>query len=289
MHKKILLLGSTGKMGIALSDVFSDKYEVVGKNSRDFDANNFEEVRKLINHNKPDILINTVAFLGIDPCEKEPQKALQLNTLLPKFLAELSNEHKFLLVHFSTDAVFNNKKSCFYTESESPSPLNIYGFTKFGGDCFVEAIAKRYYIFRISVLFGETQKDTQFVEKMLQKAMRGDKILRVSNDIISSPTYSRDAAREIKRILDKGSKFGIYHLANRGKASLYELIKEVVKVLGLDVKIEQASYKDFPYVGIKNTCTPLRSKKLKSLRPWKEAVNEYCKRVREKYRKDNIC
>ncbi len=288
MSKKILLLGSTGKMGTALTDIFSDKYEVIGKNSRDFDANDFEAVRKLIKENKPEILINTVAFLGIDPCEKEPQKALQLNTLLPKFLATLSNEYNFLLIHFSTDAVFNDKKSGLYVESDNPAPLNIYGFTKFGGDCFVEAIAKRYYIFRISVLFGETEKDTQFVEKMLSKAMHGDKVLRVSDDIISSPTYSRDAASQIRCILDKGEKFGMYHLANRGRASLYDLINEVVKVLGLDVKVCPASYKDFPYLGTKNTCTPLKSEKLESLRPWKEAVKEYCQRIREKYRKDNI-
>jgi len=287
MRKKILLLGSTGKMGIALADVLSDKYEVIGKNSCDFDANDFKAVRKLINENKPEILINTVAFLGIDPCEKEPQKALQLNTLLPKFLATLSNEHKFLLIHFSTDAVFNDRKGDFYVESDYPAPLNIYGFTKFGGDCFVQAIAERYYIFRISVLFGETKKDTQFVEKMLNKALHGEQVLRVSHDIISSPTYSRDAAAQVKSILDKGSKFGIYHLANQGRASLYDLIKEIVEVLGLDVKVQPASYRDFPYLGTKNTCTPLKSEKLESLRPWKEAVKEYCQRIREKYRKDN--
>lgn len=288
MRKRVLLLGSTGKMGIALADVFSDKYEVIGKNSRDFDATDFEAVRRLINENKPDILINTVAFLGIDPCELEPQKALQLNALLPKLLAKFSNEYKFLLVHFSTDAVFNNKKNGFYSEFDNPAPLNIYGFTKFGGDCFVEAISKKYYIFRISVLFGETQKDTQFVEKMLNKAILGDKVLRVSDDIISSPTYSRDVAKEIRRILEKGNEFGIYHLANKGKGSLFDLIKEVVRILGLDVKVEPASYKNFPYLGIKNTSTPLKSKKLKSLRPWKNAVNEYCQRIKEKYRKDGI-
>lgn len=288
MRKKILLLGSTGKMGIALTEALSGKYEVAGKNSRDFDAADFEAVRKLINDNKPDILINTVAFLGIDPCEKEPQRALQLNTLLPKFLAELSNEKDFLLVHFSTDAVFNDRKSGFYGESDPPCPLNIYGFTKFGGDCFVRSIARSYYIFRISVLFGETQKDTQFVEKMLNRAIEGNKVLRVASDIISSPTYSRDVAGEIRSILDSGKKSGIYHLANKGKASLYDLMKEIVKGLGLNVKVEAASYKDFPYLGIKNTCTPLKSEKLEFLRPWKEAVKEYCRRIKEKYRKDNI-
>lgn len=280
MRKKILLLGSTGKMGIALSYVLADKFEVIGKNSRDFDATDFEAVRKLINDNPADIVINTVAFLGIDPCEKDPQKAFILNTLYPKLLAEISRKKDFLLIHFSTDAVFNDEKNDFYTESDQSYPLNIYGFTKLGGDCFIKSIAKKFYIFRISMLFGETTKNTQFVEKMLELVKKGNKLLKISNDIISSPTYSKDAAKEIKRIIENKYGYGIYHIANEGKATLYELMNEIVKQLNLKVKIEPASYTDFPYIGIKNTCTPIKSCKIPSLRHWKEAVKEYCECIK---------
>ena len=108
MNKKVLLLGYTGKMGLALSEVFSDGYLCEGKNSKDFDASDFAQVRHLIESSKPDIVINTVTLLGIDLCEQEAQKAFRLNTLYPKFLAELSKEYNFLLIHFSTDAVFND-------------------------------------------------------------------------------------------------------------------------------------------------------------------------------------
>jgi len=281
MAKKVLLLGSTGKMGTALREVFASGYSVIGKNSKDFDALNISQVRGLIEEIKPDILINTVALLGIDPCEKEPEKALRLNTLYPKFLAELSKEKSFLLVHFSTDAVFNDEKGDFYSESDRPCPLNIYGFTKYGGDCFVQAIAQHYYIFRISLLFGETNKDTQFVEKMLQKVREGQNFLRVSDDIFSSPTYSKDVAKEIKRIIEADYPFGIYHIANEGKASLCELMQEIIKNLGLSVKVEKASYKDFPHSGRKNTCTPLKSEKISLLRPWRDAVKEYCCNIKK--------
>lgn len=285
MRKKVLLLGSTGKMGIALIDIFSAGYEVIGKNSRDFNAADFAQVGRLINNTKPDVVINTVAFLGIDPCEKEPGKAFILNTLYPKLLAGLSNENNFLLIHFSTDAVFNDEKNGFYTEADQPYPLNIYGFTKLGGDCFIKSLAKEYYIFRLSVLFGEAVKNTQFVEKMLQKVNEGSKLLKISSDIISSPTYSKDAAREIKRILENKYEFGVYHIANEGKASLYELMKEIVDYLDLDVKVKPVSYKSFPCIGIKNTCTPIKSDKIPNLRHWKEAVKEYCDCIKTNYKK----
>jgi len=277
----ILLLGSTGKMGTAIEGVFEDGYSITGKNTSNFDALKFEQVRNLIEENNPDIVINTVAFLGIDPCEEDPHMALTLNTLYPKLLAELSNEKRFLLVHFSTDAVFdNNEKGNLYSESALPRPVNIYGFTKYGGDCFIQAIAKEYYIFRISVLFGEAVKHIQFVEKMLLKIKEGSKSLKISDDIISSPTYSKDIAREVRRIIEASYPYGLYHIASGEKASLFELMKEIVENLNLDVRIEKASYKDFPFVGTKNTCTPIRSEKVNSLRPWREALKEYCTTIK---------
>lgn len=276
MAKKILLLGHTGKMGTALKEVFEDGYTIIGKNSADFDALDFDQVKDLIDKTSPDIVMNTVAMLGIDSCEKDPEKAHRLNALYPKFLAELSNNNNFLLVHFSTDAVFNDEKQDFYTERDFTSPLNVYGSTKYRGDCFVQDAAKQYFLFRISVIFGEASKHNQFVEKMLLKVKEGKKPLKISDDIVLSPTYSRDAAREIRRILEEPLPFGLYHIANEGKASLYDLMNEIIKNLSLDATIEKASYKDFPYIGRKNTYTPLKSDKIRPLRHWKEAVKEYC-------------
>jgi len=282
MRKTVLILGSTGKMGSALSSVLPKKYKVIGKNSNDFNADDFNSVEHLIKRSKPDIVVNAAAFLGIDPCENDPQKAFLVNTLYPKFLAQLSNKIGFILVHFSTDAVFSDRKSGFYTESDRPIPLNIYGFTKFGGDCFIQSIAAKYYIFRIPVLFGISAKNTQFVEKMLQKISTGCRLLTISDDIVTSPTFSLDVAREVLRTIEKQRKFGLYHVANSGRASLFELMREIVKCLKLDCRVVPASYKDFAYVGVKNTCTPIKSTKIPGLRHWKKAVKEYCCKVQIK-------
>jgi len=280
MAKKILLLGYTGKMGVACREVFKADYELDCKNSGDFDAGDFERTQVVVEQSSPDIVINTVAFLGIDPSENEPNRAFRLNTLYPEVLAKLSRELGFLLIHFSTDAVFNDEKGDYYIESDCPAPLNLYGLTKFGGDCMVRSHAENYYIIRIPVLFGESTKNDQFVEKMLQRVRQGQTTLKISDDIISSPSYSLDVARKIKRIVKDDLPPGLYHLANEGKASLYDLMAEVVKNLGLDVSVERGSYNDFPFVGIKNTCTPIRSEKIDASRPWQEAVSEYCDKIK---------
>ena len=267
-------------MGVALRDIFQKEYSVIGKNSKDFDARDFHQVRGLIEKIGPDIVINTVVFMGIDACEKEPEKTLIINSLYPKLLAELSNQMGFLFVHFSTDAVFNAQKRDFYTEIDTPRPLNLYGLTKYGADCFVQAIAKHFYLFRVSLLFGETTKKTQFVEKILQQVKEGHKRLRIADDIVFSPTYSKDAALEVRRIIEDSFPFGLYHIANEGKSSLYDLIKEIFDNLDLEIDVDRASYTDFPFLGIKNIFTPLKSEKLDCLRPWKEAVKEYCTKIK---------
>lgn len=275
--KKILLLGDTGKVGNAIRSVMSKDFIIIGKNSSNFDPYNFKFIENVVQEEKPEIVINTIAMMGIDPCELDPAKAFLLNAMLPKALAELSAKYNFVLVHFSTDAVFNDSKHDFYTEADTPSPLNIYGATKYSGDCLIQALAVRYYIFRISVLFGHTEKRNQFVEKMLQKVDEGAKLLRISKDIISSPSYSIDIASKLKFFLKNNEKYGLYHIANEGKASLFDIIKYITEYLRDDIVVEDASYLDFPFLGIKNTFTPLKSMKTSPLRPWKEAIEDYCK------------
>lgn len=279
MAKRVLLLGCTGKMGTALHDAFAAEYSLIRRNSGDFDASNFAQVKTLVEETSPEIVLNTVAHLGIDPCEKNPEKAFRLNALHPKFLAELSKEKGFLLVHFSTDSVFDGNKNDYYVESDTPKPPNVYGVSKYGGDCFVRAIAEKYFLVRVSILLGEVTKNNQFVEKMLLKARLGQTSLRIADDIVQTPTYAYDVARKIKMLIEDSSPFGLYHIVNEGKASLFELMEEVVAGLGLDVTLERASHRDFPSVGIKNTHTPLTSEKIRPLRPWRDAVRAYCEKL----------
>ena len=277
--KIILLLGGSGKMGNALKDILQDSYKVIAPTSSILDVREINEVKKFIKNINPDIVINTVAFLGIDPCEVNPEKAFQLNTIFPWELAKFSNEFNFLLIHFSTDAVFadidTNKDA--YSESDIPSPNNIYGMTKLGGDIKVKQTASRYYLIRISVLFGLSEKSNQFVEKMLSMIQNGSEEISVSNDIICTPCYNKDVALEVRNIFENKYDYGLYHVVNKGKASLYELMVEILCSLNIGIKIKPVSYKTFPYIGTKNLRTQLKTERLTPMRDWKDAVKEYCK------------
>lgn len=276
MSSRILLLGDTGKMGSALKETLQPDHTVIGVSSRDFDACDFDQVRAVVDRVEPEIVVNTVAFLGIDPCEREPERAYRLNALYPRCLAELAAQKDLLLIHFSTDAVFDDEKQDYYVESDAPMPMNTYGKTKHDGDCFIQSMARRHYIARIPVLFGRTTKNNQFVEKMIAKIRGGADILSISDDIVSSPTYNRDVAGQVKKMIEGNIPYGLYHLCNSGKASLYELMREIVENLDMKVVLRKASYKDFDHIGRKNTFTPLRSEKLEPLRSWREAVKSYC-------------
>lgn len=276
-QRKVLLFGGSGKLGTAIYNAFCHSYTVVTPKREQVDVRESLQVQKNIDDIKPDIVINAVAFNGIDASEADPHQALQINTLFPKQLAKLSISHDFLLIHLSSDAVFSGNSADYYLEDSQADPINMYGFTKYGGDCFISAIAKRYYIARISTQFGITPgKKHQFVEKMLEQIYLGNKNLRISDDIIASPSYSKDVAERLKNLFEEQSPFGLYHVANEGQASLYELINELKQIMGLDTAITPVSHTTFPSAGLKNRSTPLKSNKIAPLRHWRQALIDYC-------------
>jgi dTDP-4-dehydrorhamnose reductase len=255
---------------------FSTDHLVLGRNRGEFDAEDLDGVTRLVCEERCDLVVNAVAFVGIDQAEREPARAFAVNALFPGRLAELSAELGFTLVHVSTDAVFSGRESGAYLEDDCPRPINMYGLTKHAGDCLVQAATERHYLVRIPLLFGESPKGAQFVEKMLARARGGQRRLDISADIVCSPSYSLDVAERIRTLVAEGAPFGLYHVANDGQASLHELMAEVVARLGLDVEVRPASHRDFPSVGRKNTWSVLRSAKIPPLRPWREAVRDYC-------------
>ena len=197
--------------------------------------------------------------------------------MFPEVLATLSNERNFLLVHFSTDAVFPDKQKGYYVESDNPDPVNLYGLTKLGGDRYIVGIAKRFYLARVPLMFGACNRSSQFVEKMVLALKGSSDDLRVANDIVSSPTFSKDIAEEVLRLVKEDYEYGEYHIANSGRASLHDLVTEIATLLGVSIqRVQTASYKEFPFVGTKNRYTPLASEKLPPIRSWRSALAEYC-------------
>jgi dTDP-4-dehydrorhamnose reductase len=277
---KVLILGDTGKLGQALREAFAPDFEVCGSGpSSGFDAGDPGQVRRLLESTRPRIVLNAVALNGLDACERNPDQALRLNALLPKELAADSRALGFKLIHFSSDTVFDGRKRAGgYVESDSPCPINVYGLTKFGGDCFIQAEATDFLLFRLSVLAGTPGRNPQLIEGMIARAQAGE-ALRVAQDIVCSPSSARDVASAVRQAVLEGRPSGLYHLANAGCASLHELIREVLLALGLDVPVQPVSHQEFPSLARKNPYTVLETEKGPALRPWQEAIRDYCRHL----------
>ncbi len=273
--KKMLLLGGSGKLGTAIQQVFAPRWTLRALSSQDFDAAQPDSLLVQLEDFRPDLIVNCVAYLGIDPSEADPQAAFCLNALLPRYLVGLAARYDCPLVHFSTDAVFSGEKKAFLSEQDCPDPVNLYGVTKLSGDQLITAGAIKHYILRISLLFGPSSKQNQFVEKMLERIRNGQTELQIAADIVASPSYAPDVARQLLEIVAEERPWGLYHVANDGQASLYELMKELCRLCAPAVQIRAASHQDFAAVGRKNDFTPLRSVKLKALRPWQDALADY--------------
>lgn len=274
-RQKILIFGATGKLGSALLSIFRlNGHEVVGLGSAQFDINHYQNIGSVLKQYTPDIVINCAALLGIDACEQSPTKANIMNALFPRELSLQATVFGFQLVHFSTDAVFSGREQGEYAEFDLPNPVNHYGFTKYASELILSSHQQDHYIFRIPMLFGPGGNGGQFVEKMLMLARTADE-LKIAEDIVTSPSYSLDIAKHVYSIVIEAGQPGLFHLSNAGKASLFDLISYAKQKLNFKADITPASYKDFSFIGQKNTVTPLVSNKVPSLRHWQAAFDDY--------------
>jgi len=233
----------------------------------------------------PDVVINASAMVGVGPCSSYPLKAFAINTKAVKDLAEICDQMDVCLVHLSTDGVFDGRKDDYYTEDNSPNPLNVYGVTKYMGEIFIKNICKKYYIFRIPILFGmrENQR-TSFLENMYNSVLSGQKELNIADDEISCPSYSDDLARGILMLIESGREYGLYHLKNEGVASLYEFSRTFFQKVGLDIIIRRAKASDLfeKDRDLKPLNTSIRSVKIEHLRDWRDAMDDYVMQLKNK-------
>ena len=275
---RVAIIGANGLLGSALKrHLIEKKIEFLPLLHKDFDITNENDYSKILDF-KPDVVINTAAYLGVEPCEARPMKAFEINSLAVANLARFCEKNSIILAYISTDAVFDGKTGN-YDEDSMPNPLNMYGLTKYNGEIMTRNLCPKHYIFRIPILFGKREnKGNIFIEKMYNLYLKGNKELKIADDVINRPSYNIDIAGIILDIILNNYEFGIYHVFNDGKASLYDFAVEFFKQKGIiDIKIERAKAKDFAKneKGKKPLNTTLISKKIKPLRHWKEAMKEF--------------
>jgi dTDP-4-dehydrorhamnose reductase len=245
--KKILQIGTKGQLGWELLRTCAPLGEVVALDYPDVDLSDSAGLRELVRNVKPDIIINAAAYTNVDKAESEPELARAINATGPGILAEEAKKINAVLVHYSTDYVFDGTKGSPYVETDQPNPLNVYGQTKLEGEQAIAASGCVNLILRTSWVYSMRQGG--FVTKVLQWA-RTQEVMRVVDDQISSPTSARLLAEITALVLAQGrddvsgylsEKGGLYHCAGGSSCSRYEWAKAILE---LDPRKEEQVVKE---------------------------------------------
>ena len=230
MKKKILLIGSNSSLANQLSKMIDDKHSLLKLSRKDVDVvKNFEKLKKIIYTFRPNILINCIGLTKFIDCEENPEEAYLVNALYPINLANFIRNKKITLIHFSTEAVFQDGLKKMPTEKVLPNPSTIYGNSKLLADKAISKI-NNSLIIRLPMLVGPTQNH-QIINKILKKLRNGQKVF-VSNDVYSTPISTVDFSKFfLREIIQKRSfnKKKIIHICSKKRMSTYEVIKDIVK------------------------------------------------------------
>lgn len=243
---------------------------------RDLDITDYSVLRAVFQRISPDFVINCAAYTDVDGAETNRELAFKVNGEACKNIAKACKGISAILIHFSTDYVFDGRKKdgCrdSYCESDSPNPINVYGESKLLGEKMIIETMADVYIIRTSWLFGPNGKN--FVDTMLKLATERDQ-LSVVGDQVGSPTYTKDLCEAVVRFFFKKPAFGIYHLTNSGACSWHEFAKKIFEIKNIDVKVNKITSEEFPRPAKRPSCSILKNTKIMSLRPWEEALKAY--------------
>ncbi len=277
---RVLIIGSRGQLGTDLVNSFAD-CQVTPYTSEDVDITDEASVQQQVAFTAPDLVVNAAAFTRVDECEREYMRAYSVNAIGPRNLALACKRWDIPLLHISTNYVFDGCKGEPYGEEDRPQPLNAYGISKLAGEHYLQALWEKHYIVRVSGLFGLTpsrMKGTNFVEAMLRLGSKGNP-LRIVSDESLSPTYTKDAAAVIRRLVET-NRYGIYHLSNEGCCTWLEFAQEIFMQSGMPVELQPVTAREYgaPAHRPPNSCFSTR--KLSGmgfgpLRPWQEALRDY--------------
>jgi dTDP-4-dehydrorhamnose reductase len=225
MSPRILITGPTGQVGSELLRSFAGAGELIPLTRDAADLAAPDYLRACVRDLRPDIILNPAAYTAVDKAESDAELVMRVNGDAPRVLAEEARRAGALLVHYSTDYVFDGSKQDPWTEQDAPNPLGVYGATKLAGEQAVQQTGGRYLIFRTSWVYGPHGKN--FLFTMLRLARERDR-LTVVDDQRGAPTTSIELARATRRILDgvlsgqfgdEGRWAGIYHMTCGGETS----------------------------------------------------------------------
>ena len=284
---RILLIGKVGQVGWELRRTLAPMARVTCVDFPDIDLTSGDSIRRWVRETRPNVVINAAAYTAVDKAESESDKAMKINGVAPGILAEEAKKLGALLVHYSTDYVFDGAKTEPYVETDAPNPLGTYGRTKLAGDEAVRAIGGAHLIFRLCWVYGA--RGQNFMLTMMRLAREREK-LRVVGDQVGCPTWSRMIAETTALALkqavaagDSGAFTGTYHLAASGVTSWHGFADAIVKLIPAEgrkcVQVEAISTAEYPTLTKRPAYSVLACDKLERtlglrLPPWEESLKQ---------------
>jgi len=282
----ILITGSKGQLGLELSKLKNDfsNYTFFLADKSSLNIADYKAVENYISENKISVIINCAAYTNVDKAEEEPELANTINHLAVKSLAEIAKKYEVKLIHISTDYVFDGTSKFPYLENDKTNPKNRYGITKLNGEKALKEInPNNSIILRTAWLYSEFGKN--FVKTIRRLGEEKEAISVVSNQI-GSPTYAGDLALAILQMIPKLKYKGVqvYHYANQGECSWFQLAKEIIRLSNYQCEVKPISGSEFKTKAIRPNYSLLNTEKIQAdfkleIPHWKDSLKKCIARL----------
>ncbi|MBE9575760.1 dTDP-4-dehydrorhamnose reductase [Flavobacterium proteolyticum] len=277
----VLVTGANGQLGQSIQFI-ANKYpniEFVYTDFQEMDITNIENCKVVFAKHQPHFCINTAAYTAVDKAESESDKAHLINAVGPENLAKVCKEFDTILVHISTDFIFDGTSKVPYLETDVPNPKSIYGQTKLDGEIAIQKNWEKHFIVRTSWVYSQFANN--FMKTMLRLASERDN-LSVVNDQIGTPTNAVDLAEVLLKIItscqtESHEVFGIYNFSNEGVCSWYDFAATIFHQKGIEIDLKPIPTDSYPTPAKRPAYSVLDKKKIKKvfgveIKDWKESL-----------------
>jgi dTDP-4-dehydrorhamnose reductase len=266
----VIVTGANGQLGQSLRFIASNypEFHFVFCSSAELDITNSEQCEATFSKYLPNFCINAAAYTAVDKAESEPEKAHLINVIGAKNLAEVCKKNHVVLMHISTDFIFDGEKLTPYCENDIPNPTGVYGLTKLDGEKAIQAVFDEFFIIRTSWVYS--QFGSNFMKTMLRLASERDS-LSIVNDQIGTPTNAVDLANALLNIIlfqnqeSSKSYYGIYNFSNEGQCSWFEFAQKIFEINSIQIDLKPIPTSNYPTPAKRPSYSVLDKSKIKSV------------------------
>lgn len=280
--KKVIVLGGGGQLAQCIQNVQSRDLDITYLNSQQANVLEERHLHEVFERYHPEIVINCAAYTAVDMAEDEPLKAAAINSQAPKLIAQLCVEYDAILIHISTDFVFDGTKATPLTENDFPNPINTYGKTKLLGEEAIIATLNEHVIIRTSWLYSEFGNN--FLKTMMRLGLEKSE-MGIVFDQVGTPTYAMDLANVIIEVaqLDKPA-YGIYHYSNEGVASWYDFAHSIFKYANINIQLKPLRTFQYPTKATRPAYSVMDKTKIKEtfdiiIPHWRDSLERCIKNI----------